>query len=342
MVLYWATTVAIFSYGVLFIHLGIAVLALKKKRHVHFASAALLIDFGAMCVAGGIGCYYYNQGIAVNAVALVPMVLLSPIGSAFALECFGARASARRLLTAIRAGTGIVLATALTLLVAGAALRFPYAAAYGWLFATYLAIAVFEARELRPLCALPTGLRVFFFLVCADVALIGCMLVFQLFDFNPGLYVLWLVLIVSIFTMTLIAFRSPGTFRLLESQAAKIRYEKSRLGNVSVEERIVAMRRLMDEEELYRDSDLSLEALAERLRMRAPQVSELLNSRMGVPFPVYVNGLRIERAKRCLLGEPKTTILDIAFESGFNSKSTFNAAFIKATGLTPSEYRKRG
>jgi AraC-like DNA-binding protein len=269
------------------------------------------------------------------------MVLLAPIGAAFVVDCFGARLSARRLMLALKAGTVAALALGAVLVAAGALWRFVFAVAYGWLFVAYTAIAAFEARELRPLRAMPTGLRTFFVLFLIDIILIGAMFAFQLMDYFPGLNILWMILILSVFATTLIAFRSPDTYRLIESQAAKIRYERSRLMNVSVDRTIAEMKRLMADEELYRDSDLSLEDLAERLRMNAPQLSELLNLHVGLTFPVYVNGFRTEFAKRCLLSEPKDSILDIAFECGFNSKSTFNAAFLKATGLTPSEYRKR-
>ncbi len=136
------------------------------------------------------------------------------------------------------------------------------------------------------------------------------------------------------------ARRSPGTYRLIASLAARIRYERSRLGSVSVDERIAAMTRIMREEELYRDPALTLEELAQRLGVNPHQLSELLNSLMGATFRAYLNGLRIERAKSFLLEDGASTILDIAFESGFNSKSAFNAAFRNETGQTPSEYRK--
>jgi AraC-like DNA-binding protein len=109
---------------------------------------------------------------------------------------------------------------------------------------------------------------------------------------------------------------------------------------VSVDERIAAMTRIMREEELYRDPALTLEELAQRLGVNPHQLSELLNSLMGTTFRAYLNGLRIERAKSFLLEDGASTILDIAFESGFNSKSAFNAAFRNETGQTPSEYRK--
>lgn len=340
MILYWVTTIFIFCYGILFLHLGIAVLVIKKKTVIHYISAALLGDFGAMCVAGGVYCYANRNGIADNVAVFVPMVLLAPIGSAFAIDCFGAGQSARRLTLFLRAGTAAVLLAGMALILAGSPWRYIFAIAYGWLAVSFSAVLAFEARELKPVRAMPRGLRAFFYLICIDVSLVILMFVAQLLDFYDGLYLLWMTLIVSMFGTTLIAFRSPCTYRLISSQATRIRYERSRLGSVSVDERIATMTRIMREEELYRDPDLTLEELAERLGVSAPQLSELLNSHVGTTFRAYLNGLRIERAKGALLEDGASTILDIAFESGFNSKSAFNAAFRNATGLTPSEYRK--
>jgi AraC-like DNA-binding protein len=75
--------------------------------------------------------------------------------------------------------------------------------------------------------------------------------------------------------------------------------------------------------------------------MSRNQLSELINSRMGCNFYDFVNKYRIEDVKQ-LMVDPKYknfTILAIALEAGFPSKSTFNSIFKKFTGLTPSEYK---
>jgi len=58
-------------------------------------------------------------------------------------------------------------------------------------------------------------------------------------------------------------------------------------------------------------------------------------------FASIVNRYRVEYAKTRLLSETDSSVLDIGFDSGFNSKSVFNDAFRKATGLTPTEFRKK-
>ncbi|NHF58306.1 helix-turn-helix transcriptional regulator [Flavobacteriaceae bacterium TP-CH-4] len=93
----------------------------------------------------------------------------------------------------------------------------------------------------------------------------------------------------------------------------------------------------------YIDSSLSLEKLSEELNMGTSKLSALINQYSGHNFSDYVNGLRVEDAKR-LLANPdfeNYTIVSIGLECGFNSKSTFYSAFNKFTGHTPSEYRKQ-
>jgi len=70
-------------------------------------------------------------------------------------------------------------------------------------------------------------------------------------------------------------------------------------------------------------------------------VSELLNQTLGLHFFDFINGHRIDHARQLLLTEPSKSILDILLESGFNSKSSFNTAFKKQMGMTPSAFRKQ-
>ncbi len=99
---------------------------------------------------------------------------------------------------------------------------------------------------------------------------------------------------------------------------------------------------LMSEAKIYRDANLSLETISGKLKISSNYLSQLVNKLSGKSFPDYINGFRIEDAKK-KLKDPlfvNYTILSIALESGFNSKSTFYNAFKKTTGISPKEYRK--
>jgi len=99
------------------------------------------------------------------------------------------------------------------------------------------------------------------------------------------------------------------------------------------------LRTAMENEKRFRDPALTLQSLSARLRIPHHRLSRILNEELGATFRGYVNARRIEEAKKLLSENPEETILDIAFAAGFNSKSTFNAAFVKETGMTPTAYR---
>ncbi|OLY94030.1 transcriptional regulator, AraC family [Cnuella takakiae] len=102
----------------------------------------------------------------------------------------------------------------------------------------------------------------------------------------------------------------------------------------------VQIRAAMEKEKMYTDPELSLTALARKLAIPAGQLSRIINSGFGTNFNDFVNGYRVAAVKAMIAsGEhKKQTLLGIAFDCGFNSKATFNRAFLKATGLSPKAY----
>ena len=103
---------------------------------------------------------------------------------------------------------------------------------------------------------------------------------------------------------------------------------------------VTRLAHLMNEERLYRDSGLSLPTLASRLGITTNHLSEAINQGLGLNFFDYVNRFRVQEACVALRTRPEATILELTHEVGFNSRSTFNAAFKKWTGVTPSAFRK--
>jgi AraC-like DNA-binding protein len=99
---------------------------------------------------------------------------------------------------------------------------------------------------------------------------------------------------------------------------------------------------LMERERLYREPALSIGQLARRSGYPEYLVSAVINRRFAGNFCDYVNRLRIDAVRRCLDdAADRRTVLDIAYDCGFTSKSTFNAAFKRQVGETPSAYRQR-
>ncbi len=101
---------------------------------------------------------------------------------------------------------------------------------------------------------------------------------------------------------------------------------------------------LMKEAKLYRDPNLGLDSVAHKLKISSNYLSQLVNKLTGKNFADYINTFRVEDAKLKLRNTNfiNYTIVGIALESGFNSKSTFYSSFKKVTGISPSVYRKTG
>ncbi|AZA83979.1 AraC family transcriptional regulator [Chryseobacterium lactis] len=98
---------------------------------------------------------------------------------------------------------------------------------------------------------------------------------------------------------------------------------------------------VMELQKPYLDSELNLIKLAEMLSVSTHHLSYVINTGFGKNFFQYVNEFRVNYAKRLLKQtDSKLSILGIAYESGFNSKTSFNTTFKKVTGQTPSEFKK--
>ena len=95
--------------------------------------------------------------------------------------------------------------------------------------------------------------------------------------------------------------------------------------------------------EIWRDPQLTLGRLAERLGVSEGQLSRALNQGLGLNFNEFVNRMRVEAVTRAIADPTESrSMLAIALDSGFSSKASFNRAFKAATGATPSELRRRG
>jgi AraC-like DNA-binding protein len=99
---------------------------------------------------------------------------------------------------------------------------------------------------------------------------------------------------------------------------------------------------LMGLEKVYLVNDLSLPKLAKTINASCNETSYVINELYGDNFYNFINKYRVEEAKRLLLSEKynQFNVLGIAYESGFNSKTTFNTTFKKHTGVSPTEFVK--
>ncbi|MCZ6832077.1 MAG: AraC family transcriptional regulator [Gammaproteobacteria bacterium] len=98
----------------------------------------------------------------------------------------------------------------------------------------------------------------------------------------------------------------------------------------------------MDDGKVYLEPDLTMLKLAALVACSVNQLSQAVNSGFGMSFFDFLNSYRIKEAKVMLsqTGQPTQAMLDVSFAVGFNSNSAFYAAFRKATGQTPAQYRR--
>ena len=165
----------------------------------------------------------------------------------------------------------------------------------------------------------------------------------NLIDFTPFLY------LASVFFLAYFSLQQKEIFDFSSSELKELssvnKYKKEnskRVSDIRMTELNGKLKTLMQSEKIYLENDLSLPKLAIKLEATSNETSFLINELYQDNFYNFINKHRIEEAKILLLSEKysQLNILGIAYESGFNSKTTFNTTFKKHVGLSPTEYVK--
>ena len=134
---------------------------------------------------------------------------------------------------------------------------------------------------------------------------------------------------------------SGGEIDLLMKQNGK-KYERSSLTPEMADDYAAKLQQHMDAVKPFKNAELTLPELAAGLAISPNHLSQIINEKFGQNFFDFINGYRLKEAERALLDPDlgHLTILAIAYEAGFNSKSAFNVAFKKYAEMTPSQFRK--
>jgi AraC-like DNA-binding protein len=153
---------------------------------------------------------------------------------------------------------------------------------------------------------------------------------------------------IGVYVIAYYAFRQEEIYPFKEKEKQEIKEiieetPSSKSQRISEDELKILKSKLiliMSTEKHYLDETLSLPKLAEKVKISIHNLSFVLNEGFNENFFQFVNRYRIEEAKRLLLSEKyqQLSMIGIAFESGFSSKTTFNTTFKKLTGISPSEY----
>ncbi|NML72166.1 AraC family transcriptional regulator [Chryseobacterium sp. RP-3-3] len=179
----------------------------------------------------------------------------------------------------------------------------------------------------------------------------------NIFKFSDYSYISeWIKIGILVFQLFIVcwylfkALNNPGLFRNIDSKlklASDMVSEekKSDPETISKEQNsaeLLKLKKYMMEEKPFLDPSLTIQHISNGIEIPTRELSVLINHQLGQHFYDFVNTYRIENAMAILkdVTKSKVTVLEILYEVGFNSKSSFNTAFKKHTGYTPTEYRK--
>jgi len=143
------------------------------------------------------------------------------------------------------------------------------------------------------------------------------------------------------------ALHSPELFRGVNSNlqlVKNIAHEEHHISELDSPQspEITALKKYMIEEKPYLNASLTIYDLSKEINMNVRDLSLLINHDLNQHFFDFVNEYRIEKAMEILRNskQKQLTILEILYDVGFNSKSSFNTAFKKYIKLTPTQYRE--
>ncbi len=145
-----------------------------------------------------------------------------------------------------------------------------------------------------------------------------------------------------IYTIAYMAFKQPEIISDALTNKTSPKYESSTLTREEAEGYSKKLVHIMESEKPFTNSELKLQNLADELSITTHHLSQILNENMNQNFYDFINQYRVEEAKKMLLDQNGnySTILEVAYNVGFNNKASFNTAFKKHTGQTPSQFKK--
>lgn len=175
------------------------------------------------------------------------------------------------------------------------------------------------------------------------VALVVAFLIIRIsFNSDLGDHIIAALITLIIYATSLTVFSRSMFFQENNTKVVK-KYEKSSLTEELQTSTLKKLEEIMKTEKPFLDAGFSLPALAKRLGISTHHLSQILNEELGQTFFDFLASHRIAEAKVLLCAEDSSYIKieEIAQMVGYNSKSAFNTAFRKNTGLTPSEFKKQ-
>ena len=216
-------------------------------------------------------------------------------------------------------------------------LALPLSFLLGAAYLIWLAGKLYALRKQRPYFQREIALLGGIFVTAIFVTLLGLVLP----QSQPELFfMLYTIAIGLAFMLLSLSFVLAPELSVKVQDAARETYANTTLEKVDCSAVLRELDTLMTQERLFLQPDLNLAGLASRLKLGRHQLSELLNTRLGMGFSRYLREQRVQEARRLLLDKPSLSVLSVGLEAGFSSQSAFYDAFREITGMTPGKYRE--
>ncbi len=162
--------------------------------------------------------------------------------------------------------------------------------------------------------------------------------------FKTSQIIIALIVLTTICWYVLKALKNPDLFKGVDSKITLAKnLIRENTPNKNIDSEIQVLNKYMAENEPYLNPSLTIRNLAVQMKIPMRDLSVLINQSLNKHFFDFVNEYRIKKAMDILKDSSnyKMTVLEILYEVGFNSKSSFNTAFKKHTQLTPTQFRKK-
>lgn len=138
------------------------------------------------------------------------------------------------------------------------------------------------------------------------------------------------------------ALQHPEIFAGFPENEKHRKYEKSHLTKNEKQDYLRRLEQYFTDKKPFLNPELTINDVANAISVPPRYLSQVINEALQKNFYDLINSYRIEEAKRKLKSDddPKRTVLEVLYDSGFNSKSAFNTAFKKHTGYTPTQFKR--
>ncbi|RMA58021.1 helix-turn-helix domain-containing protein [Ulvibacter antarcticus] len=205
--------------------------------------------------------------------------------------------------------------------------------------AIYSSYSLFFLLKNKPTLASSKEVKIhkwllFFVITTLIMLLISILISTRIIPYYLGIAFLFSVVVIC---FSIWALKNPFLFKL-ETE----KYSNSSLNKSEAEDHILKLNQLMNDEKLYLDPELKLSKLSKKIGVSSKLLSQAINQIENINYSQYITQYRVEEAKKRLASEAfeNYKISAIAYDSGFNSLSSFNAAFKKHTSITAVQFRK--